>query len=629
MGFRLERSLDGNDYKVVAVVGPNTTYYQDTGLLFASTTHYYRIKAYNDAGDSECSDIANAQTFSFEQPTDTVHQYGNLNTSIVQTLPDLSSIIAKPAQPNPAGVFTWKYGWDTGMNLDDEYTKVGFKIIRIGSSYNATLSDDEITNIMNFCETTGAKVMFTLLSSERNNFGDFNNLTNDQRFFDNFNAFADEMIGNFGPNGSFWSRHPTVPYHPVLYWEIYNEPNEHYMLGEPYNQLDQNGKADLYARLLLSAYAHIRSNPNWNEIKVVGGSVSGGGVTLNGQWLSWDELVHIELAAHGSASAAYDIWSIHAYFHDNPPDTEHIITSAGYSFSLPNSHAEVRRVMNLYGNQNKPIWFTEVGWHRSNGAYPENARDYHNTERQQAAYVIRLYLISMRLGVEAVHVMMDTDGDNFNGGFFDFRNGNAWYESANAAHNFFTLLPKPKLLSAISDGTNGYYAYTFDPDVNNPSDNPVTVAWNVGSPITVNISCQPGEYAVVDMLGGSKDVANSSGQLSVDIGPCPTYIIKDNSFNTMMIPREFSVSQNYPNPFNPSTTIKYYVPYASHVKIIIYDLLGRQIRTLFNDFVVAGIQSIEWDGTNSYGKRVSSGVYFYQLKTESGFTKTQKMVLIQ
>jgi chitodextrinase len=95
------------------------------------------------------------------------------------------------------------------------------------------------------------------------------------------------------------------------------------------------------------------------------------------------------------------------------------------------------------------------------------------------------------------------------------------------------------------------------------------------------------------------------------------------------IPDGFSLLQNYPNPFNPSTTIKYYVPYASHVKIIIYDLLGRQIRTLFNDFVVAGIQSIEWDGTNSYGKRVSSGVYFYQLKAESGFTKTQKLVLLR
>jgi hypothetical protein len=92
------------------------------------------------------------------------------------------------------------------------------------------------------------------------------------------------------------------------------------------------------------------------------------------------------------------------------------------------------------------------------------------------------------------------------------------------------------------------------------------------------------------------------------------------------IPSVYALYQNYPNPFNPSTTIKYYVPYASHVKIIIYDLLGRQIRTLFNDFVVAGIQSIEWDGTDSHGNKVSSGVYFYQLKTGSGFTKTQKMI---
>jgi hypothetical protein len=191
------------------------------------------------------------------------------------------------------------------------------------------LSDEEIINVMNFCEATGAEIMFTLLSSERNNFGEFNNLANDQLFFDNFNAFADSMISNYGPDGSFWNRNPNVPYHPIIYWEIYNEPNEHYMLGVPYNQLDQDGKADLYARLLLSAYAHIRANPNWNEVKIVGGSVAGGGITRNGQVPSWDEKVHSELAAHGDASNAYDIWSNHPYLHDNPPDAEHIINVDG------------------------------------------------------------------------------------------------------------------------------------------------------------------------------------------------------------------------------------------------------------------------------------------------------------
>jgi hypothetical protein len=90
----------------------------------------------------------------------------------------------------------------------------------------------------------------------------------------------------------------------------------------------------------------------------------------------------------------------------------------------------------------------------------------------------------------------------------------------------------------------------------------------------------------------------------------------------------FMLYQNFPNPFNPSTTIKYYVPYSSYVKIIIYDLLGRQIRTLFDDVVTTGTQAVEWDGKNSHGIKVSSGVYFYQLKSGSGFTKTQKMILL-
>jgi hypothetical protein len=306
-----------------------------------------------------------------------------------------------------------------------------------------------------------------------------------------------------------------------------------------------------------------------------------------------------------------------------------------YSYSLPNMHAEIRRVMDLYGNQNKPIWFTEIGWHRSNGLYPENARDYHNTERQQAAYVTRLYLISMRLGVEAVHVMMDTDADNFNGGFFHWPPPLNWYESATATKNFFTLLPHPKILSAISDGTNGYYAYTFDPDVNNPSDSSVIVAWNVERPMTVNFpvdtSCK---YSLFDLLGGSTSISPQNGQLEVPIGPNPVYVVKVNSsgiasFNTMMIPREFSVSQNYPNPFNPSTAIKYYVPFASHVKIIIYDLLGRQICTLVDGEITSGEKTVLWNGTNSQGIKVGSGVYFYQLKTKSGFTKTQKMILLK
>jgi hypothetical protein len=94
-------------------------------------------------------------------------------------------------------------------------------------------------------------------------------------------------------------------------------------------------------------------------------------------------------------------------------------------------------------------------------------------------------------------------------------------------------------------------------------------------------------------------------------------------------PYTYQLYQNYPNPFNPSTTIKYFAPFASNVKIVLYDILGRQIRILFEGNVPEGTWSVEWDGKNSRGIRVGSGVYFYQLKTESGFTKTQKMILLK
>jgi flagellar hook assembly protein FlgD len=60
----------------------------------------------------------------------------------------------------------------------------------------------------------------------------------------------------------------------------------------------------------------------------------------------------------------------------------------------------------------------------------------------------------------------------------------------------------------------------------------------------------------------------------------------------------------------------------------VYDILGREITTLVNEVKTEGTHTIRWDGKNSAGQRVGSGVYFYQLKGGSGFTKTQKMILL-
>jgi hypothetical protein len=89
------------------------------------------------------------------------------------------------------------------------------------------------------------------------------------------------------------------------------------------------------------------------------------------------------------------------------------------------------------------------------------------------------------------------------------------------------------------------------------------------------------------------------------------------------IPTNFALYQNYPNPFNLSTTIEFDIPERTSVKLIIYDILGREIETLIDKELEPGKYKINFTATN-----LPSGVYFYTLKTPK-FTKTNKMLLIK
>ncbi|MFX0136607.1 MAG: FlgD immunoglobulin-like domain containing protein [Candidatus Hodarchaeota archaeon] len=81
-------------------------------------------------------------------------------------------------------------------------------------------------------------------------------------------------------------------------------------------------------------------------------------------------------------------------------------------------------------------------------------------------------------------------------------------------------------------------------------------------------------------------------------------------------PLQFSLKQNYPNPFNPQTTISFQLNNTSplQVRLLIYDLLGKNIRTLVNNKLSVGSYQIKWDGLNSNGKQVISGIYYYELQ---------------
>jgi len=95
-----------------------------------------------------------------------------------------------------------------------------------------------------------------------------------------------------------------------------------------------------------------------------------------------------------------------------------------------------------------------------------------------------------------------------------------------------------------------------------------------------------------------------------------------------LIPVEYSLYQNYPNPFNPNTLIRYSIPKRSLVNITVFDITGRQVRTLENTNRRPGHYSVEWDGTDQSGNKVASGIYLYRM-TAGNYSENCKMLLLK
>ena len=98
-------------------------------------------------------------------------------------------------------------------------------------------------------------------------------------------------------------------------------------------------------------------------------------------------------------------------------------------------------------------------------------------------------------------------------------------------------------------------------------------------------------------------------------------------------PENYVLSQNYPNPFsvkktNSQTIIQFELPKEDKVEIIIYDILGRRVRTLVAKIFSQGIHRLNWDGKDEYGKMVSAGIYYYQMKTQT-FNAVKKMLIFE
>src|SRR4030095_11540119 len=183
-------------------------------------------------------------------------------------------------------------------------------------------------------------------------------------------------------------------------------------------------------------------------------------------------------------------------------------------------------------------------------------------------------------------------------------------------------MPGTAVFHFVYDGTNiiiyrnGTLVSTNARAVNMPTGTGFTVG---GYNNTLNsMSGKMDEFKIVRY---AMTPAEITATWNSDLGGCGITGIQPPVVN--QIPKEFSLAQNYPNPFNPTTNIKFSVPKAGNVKLVVFDVLGKEVTTLVNGFQTAGNYVVDFNAST-----LSSGVYFYRLEA-GDFTATKKMLLVK
>jgi len=163
--------------------------------------------------------------------------------------------------------------------------------------------------------------------------------------------------------------------------------------------------------------------------------------------------------------------------------------------------------------------------------------------------------------------------------------------------------------------------------------------YSVGDTVKLSVVIWDLDYASADVYDEhvSDYAPNWWGTQWCDVNFEKYYLYRDVllSTETAIAPQDnpvlansYRLEQNYPNPFNPATTVSFYVPKRSKVSLEIYNILGKKIATLVNGEITAGNHTIVWNGKDSRGHSVVSGVYIYKLSTPES-TQARKMMLLK
>jgi predicted outer membrane repeat protein len=149
---------------------------------------------------------------------------------------------------------------------------------------------------------------------------------------------------------------------------------------------------------------------------------------------------------------------------------------------------------------------------------------------------------------------------------------------------------------------------------------------DAGIPDTTGLNLPPW-----DIIGNLRIWDGDGDEVAIiDMGAyeygAPPYVDVDD--NIIIQSPEVFLHQNYPNPFNPETMISFSIPEESKIELTVYNIKGQKVRSLANNVFIKGNHSVVWNGDDDKGKSVSSGIYFYKLRTKED-SKIRKMILLR
>jgi hypothetical protein len=430
-------------------------------------------------------------------------------------------------------------------------------------------------------------------------------------------TFVREAVQTYGPGGSFWTARPTLNYMPVRYFEIWNEPNMRGFLDPPAGYT----LSEYYTILLRIAYEEIKAVAP--SAKVVGMNVSGG---VNRSWMDpelitsnlWGWYSFIKRVNELGGSQYYDIVALHPYTTCNSACG--LVRSEQVSpdrSDLLGALDSLRGHLARYGNEDYPIWYSEVGF------AIESPNVQPMTEQEQAERLVKLHVLATAGHVEHIEIMYvvditySPDGTMRRFGLFD---GTRYRPQALALQYMIRELPDPNraFRGAVALGA-GKYAYAF----RQADSTLVIVYWSeTQTGGTVQIPVQGVRAELVDMLGAAVPAVITSNSVTVPISVAPQYVkayltasaVRRPAGPAAELARWFDIT---PNPHMAGTRMTFTcrADGATPTELTLSDLTGRTVHTLA---MAKDGRSFVWDGRDMHGHSVPSGIYCCAINSANG-----------